>query len=357
MTDKHPLRVIDTDLGDGRMNIALGQALMEQHQQGLQIDTLRFMRFNASAIIGRHQILSNEVNLDYCKANDVEVVRRITGGGAIFLDPGQLGWELAISRKHLPTGQLADITRVLCEAAASGLSKLGIEVEFRPRNDLEVDGRKISGTGGFFDGDTLFFQGTILVDMDPSAMVAALHIPAAKLAKRNLKDGGQRVTTIRQLLGDKTPDLQTIREKLTEGLCQALNLISQPGTFSAQELALAQEFYDDEIGQDEFVEEINRSLNTELFKKGSCQSPGGMIDCYLKLEGSNQDRIGEVAFTGDLFISPPRIIYDLEAHLKGVFIDKLDVAVDSFFEQADINLMSVTAEHFKQCLQLALDTE
>ncbi|PCJ50220.1 MAG: lipoate--protein ligase [Gammaproteobacteria bacterium] len=354
MPTKFPIRVIDTDLGDGRMNIAQGQALMELHQQDKAGDTLRFMRFNPAAIIGRHQILSHEVNLAYCKQNNIEIVRRITGGGAIFLDPGQLGWELAISRKNLPAGQLADITKILCEAAASGLSRLGLDVRFRPRNDLEVDGRKISGTGGFFDGDTLFFQGTVLVDMNPAHMVAALHIPAAKLAKHNLKDAGQRVTTLRQLLGDKTPSLDVIREELTAGICEALNLQAEKGNFSAQEVALAKEYYDDEIGQDDFVEEIDRTINDSLMKKGSCQSPGGLIECYLKLEGATQNRLGEVAFTGDLFISPPRIIYDLEAHLKGVFIDQLEGSVRTFFERADVNLMSVTPEHFITSLNEAL---
>ena len=259
-----------------------------------------------------------------------------------------------MSRKHLPSGQLADITKILCEAAAKGLSRLGLDVQFRPRNDLEVAGRKISGTGGFFDGDSLFFQGTVLVDMNPADMVSALHIPAAKLAKRNLTDGGQRVTTLRQLLGDDVPSLEIIRNELTVGICEGLNLNAQSGNFSKSELALAQEYYDDEIGQDDFVQEIDRNLQDGLFKIGNCQSPGGLISCFLKLEGSAQNRIGEVAFSGDLFISPPRIVYDLEAHLKGVFIDKLESSVKSFFAEVDVNLMSVMPEHFIESLNQAL---
>ena len=140
-------------------------------------DTLRYLRFPPTALVGRHQALGQEINLDFCRANDIGVVRRITGGGAIFLDPGQLGWELAFNRKTLGITSLPELTQAICEAAADGISRLGVDARYRPRNDIEVDGRKISGTGGFFDGDTLFYQGTVLVDMDPQTMVSALRVP------------------------------------------------------------------------------------------------------------------------------------------------------------------------------------
>lgn len=348
------LRVIDTDIGDGRMHIALGQALIDQHREGLQQDTLRFMRFNPAAIIGRHQILSDEVNLEYCRDNNIEIVRRITGGGAIYLDPGQLGWELAISRKHIGTGVLGDITKILCEAAASGLSQLGIDVKFRPRNDLEVDGRKISGTGGFFDGDTLFFQGTVLVDMNSANMIAALNIPAAKLAKRSLKSGGDRVVTVRELLGDKTPPLDTIRNALRDGICQALGYDPIQGHFSQAEYDLAQDYFDDEIGRDDYVYEINRSKDDDVVSKGVSVTPGGTIVASLKLKGHKRDRVSEIVFHGDLFVTPPRVLFDLESHLKDVLVSDIGPAVTAFFQKTEINMMSVQPSHFIEALEDAL---
>ena len=149
------------------MNIALGQAMIERHVAGEFPDTLRFLRFPPTVLVGRHQALGQEVDTDYCRKHDIALVRRITGGGAIYLDPGQLGWELVISRSSLHGANLTDLARTICEAAAGGLKALGVNASYRPRNDIEVDGRKIGGTGGFFDGDTLFYQGTVLVDMTP----------------------------------------------------------------------------------------------------------------------------------------------------------------------------------------------
>jgi hypothetical protein len=122
-------------------------------------------------------------------------VRRITGGGAIYFDEGQLGWSLVFDRSTLQIASLADLAREICEAAAAGLRRLGVDARYRPRNDIEVDGSKLSGTGGFFDGNTLFYQGTMLVDMDVARMLAALNVPQQKLAKRALDSAAKPALT------------------------------------------------------------------------------------------------------------------------------------------------------------------
>ncbi len=190
-----PFRIIDTGVREGRANIAFDAGLIEARQNGDVPDTIRFLRFPPTALIGRHQDLSREIDLDYCNQHDIGTVRRITGGGAIYLDEGQLGWELVFHRSSLGIAALPDLAREICNAAALGLQKLGVDAKFRPRNDIEVDGRKISGTGGFYDGDILIYQGTVLVDLNPQRMVKALRVPESKLAKRKLDSAAQRVVT------------------------------------------------------------------------------------------------------------------------------------------------------------------
>ncbi|MDH3920138.1 MAG: hypothetical protein OEU25_18395, partial [Rhodospirillales bacterium] len=131
-------RVIDTGVREGRANIAFDQALIEAHKAGQVPDTIRFLRFPPTALIGRHQALSQELKLDHCRENGIGVVRRITGGGAIYFDEGQLGWELAFGRNTLGISSLAELTRAICEAAALGISTLGVDAKYRPRNDIEV---------------------------------------------------------------------------------------------------------------------------------------------------------------------------------------------------------------------------
>jgi lipoate-protein ligase A len=348
------LRVIDTGVMEGRLNIALGQALVESRQAGQSPDTLRFLRFPATALVGRHQALAQELDLDYCRANAIGTARRITGGGAIFLDPGQLGWEIVISRQTLGKAGLADVTRLICEAAAAGLSTLGIEAAFRPRNDIEVDGRKISGTGGFFDGDTLFFQGTVLVDMNPQVMISALRVPRAKLEKHGVDSAAQRVVTLRELLGTACPDLARIRSALARSLADRFGLQQAHGALSGAETARGQQLYREEIGSEEFVREIDEPDGTPGLLAGTHTGAGGTIRSYLRLTGSAQNTVQEALITGDFFVTPPRVVYDLEASLRRVAVGDIPAAVRDFFASAKVDVLTATPEDFIRSLEAAL---
>ena len=349
-----PFRIIDTGVREGRSNIAFDAALIEERQADRVPDTIRFLRFPPTALIGRHQDLSREVNLEYCRENDVGVVRRITGGGAIYLDEGQLGWELVFHRASLGIAALPDLAREICNAAARGISALGVEAQFRPRNDIEVDGRKISGTGGFFDGDILIYQGTVLVDMNPQRMLAALNIPESKLAKRKLDSAAERVVTLKELLGDGLPDIATIKAALIEGFAQGLGISAAPGEITEREEGLAQRHYQDEIGLDEFVAEIDNPGDQAEVLSGSHTGPGGTIDAFVKLEGPTQQLLQRVLISGDFFVTPPRVVFDLEAHLMGTRIDEIDAAISAFFASNDIDMLSVAPENFQAAIANAL---
>ncbi|MDT8318972.1 MAG: lipoate--protein ligase family protein [Xanthomonadales bacterium] len=354
MSDAKIFRVVDSGVLEGRLNIALGQAIVEAHHAGEAPDTLRFLRFPPTALIGRHQALAEEVNLDYCRENGIGLARRITGGGAIFLDSGQLGWELALHRDTLAVGALADVARELCEAVADGISRLGVDARYRPRNDIEVDGRKISGTGGFFDGGTLFYQGTVLVDMDAQEMASALRVPQAKLARRELDSAARRVVTLRELLGERTPSLPAIQQSLLAALSERLGFIMRPGELSDAERLRADEIFREEVGSDEFVAEIGVPPSARGDLRGSHSGPGGTITSYLRLEGPAQNRVRAALITGDFFITPPRVVYDLESRLRGVYLDDLASTVRAFFDDSPVEALSVRPEDFLASLENAV---
>ena len=349
-----PFRVLDTGVLEGRLNIAIGQAIVEARQQGAVPDTLRFLRFPPTALVGRHQALGQEIDLEYCRKNNIGTARRITGGGAIFMEPGLLGWELAFNRKTLGVSSLPGLTREICEAAADGISLLGVNARFRPRNDIEVDGRKISGTGGFFDGDTLFYQGTVLVDMDPQVMVSALRVPKAKLAKRELDSAEQRVVTLRELLGDDTPGLGQIQSALSKAFSERFGLEITRGELTGEERLQADILYREEIGTEEFVGEIEEPPAARGDLTGRHTSPGGTITTYLRLEGPAQNRVRAALITGDFFITPPRVIYGLESALRGVYLDDLAGVIRAFFEETEVEVLSVSADDIITSVQDAL---
>jgi lipoate-protein ligase A len=346
-------RVIDTGIRDGRCQIAFDQAMIDAHKAGKIPDSIRFLRFPPTALIGRHQALSREINLAHCRANGIGLARRITGGGAIYFDEGQLGWELVFHRSTLGIGSLAELTRRICEAAAAGLSQFGVDAKYRPRNDIEVGGRKVSGTGGFFDQDTLFFQGTVLVDMNPADMLAALNVPQAKLAKHALDSAAQRVATLKELLG-AAPPLDSVREALLEGFTRQLGITAVPGEITAFEESLSAQYHDEEIGTDAFVAEIDDPVADGNTLAASLTCAGGTIQAYIRLEGMRRDRIRETLITGDFFVTPPRTVFDLEASLRNVAVADAGAAIERFFASADIGLLTVAPADFRKVVEDAI---
>ena len=256
-------------------------------------------------------------------------------------------------RNSLGLSNLGELTRAICEAAARGLQGLGVAAAFRPRSDIEVDGRKLCGTGGYFDGDTLFYQGSLLIDLDPAAMMAALNVPEAKLAKRDLDSAAQRVTTLRALLGDQLPELPVIQDALLAGFAEGLGIAPRRGAITAAEEALAQRIHDETIGTEAFVTEIDDPGAGDDVLSESRAGPGGTVTAYLRLEGPARNRVREVLLTGDFFATPPRLVFDLEASLRGLPVDELGAAVDRFFEAATVDLLTIQPADFREVILAA----
>jgi lipoate---protein ligase len=348
-----PFRVINTAIRGGRANVAFDQALIDARKGHRIPDTIRFLQFRPSALIGIHQILSHEVRVEYCKSRGIEIARRITGGGALYLDEGQIGWELVFAGSHMAFSDLGQATRRICESAALGLRKLGIPANYRPRNDIEVDGRKISGTGGFFDGDTLFYQGTLLIDFDPQEMIAALKVPVEKLAKRDLASAGERIVTMREILGEELPDLGSIYRSLLEGFAEGLGILPQWGSVSAFEEELAEQIFRDEIGCDGFVEMLDAPEVDDATMSASLTRSGGSLRADIRLEGPSGRRIREALITGDFFVTPPRVVFDLEAALRGAELAQAQAIVDEFWSRTSAEFLNLSAKDIQDVIAAA----
>ena len=352
LRDGRAVRVIDTGIRGGRENVAFDQALIEARNAGRVPETLRFLRFRPCALVGLHQMLSHEVRLDYCRAQGIEVGRRITGGGALYLDEGQLCWELALDRGRLG-GDLAAISARICTAAAAGLRRLGVDAQFRPRNDIEVDGRKVSGTGGVTDGATLFYQGTLLVDFDPARMIEVLKVPVDKLARRDLDDARKRVVSLRELLG-AVPPMAEVEDALLAGFREHLGLELERGAATSYEEELARRLHDAEYGTDAFVQLLDDPGTEPARVSATLVRKGGTIRADLRLEGPQRDRIREALLTGDFFLSPARARLDLEAALRGVAAADAGATVERFFERAGCEAVSLGAADFREAVERAL---
>lgn len=344
-------RVIDTGLRRAAENIALNRALLEARQQDEIPTTLRFLRFTPCALLGYHQSAEQELNLEYCRDKRLDIQRRITGGGAIYFDEMQLGWELYLHKRDLPTSSMEAISRRICEAAAHGISALGVEARFRPRNDIEVAGQKISGTGGAFDGDALMYQGTLLIEFDVEKMLRVLRIPVEKLSDKAIASARERVTSLRELLGFP-PDMEDAKGHLTQAFAQAFGVEFAPGALTQPEQARYQAALS-EIDHPDWVGLLNQPCSDAPLLAAQRKFPGGLLRATLAYDARTR-RIKQVWFTGDIFVSPRRVIADLEASLKDVAVDIAGERVIEFFAGQQVDMLLLTPDDFTRVLYEAL---
>ncbi len=329
------VRLLDTGVQHPRRHMAIDAALAEAHGTGHAPDTIRFMEFEPSVLIGRHQALAQEVDLAACATRHVATARRLTGGGTVYMDRGQVGWELLLRRDRLGTADLGEAAARICTAVADGLSALGVRAAFRPRNDIEVDGRKISGSGGFFDGSTLLFHGTVILTFDAAAMTALLRVPAAKLARHGAATVASRVTGLADILG-AAPPVAEVKRAVVTGLSRGLGLDPREGPLTEAE-AVAVERHFLAVGSDAFVDSIAPAHGPDS-RSATVQTPGGTATLHLRLAGR---QVREALFVGDLFVAPPRLLLDLEARLRGIPLADAPAVARAYLEEARPDTMSL----------------
>lgn len=344
-------RVIDTGLRPAAQNIALNRALLEARQADEIPDTLRFLRFTPSALLGYHQSAEQELNLEYCRANGVEIQRRITGGGAIYFDETQLGWELYLHKRNLGSADMQQISRRICEAAARGISALGVAANFRPRNDIEVDGKKISGTGGAFDGDALMYQGTLLIRFDVEKMLRVLRIPAEKLSDKAIASARERVANLADLLGC-APEIEAVKRVLAHAFAGEFGVAFAPGDLTESEQARYRAALI-EIDHPDWVNLLSSPAGEMPLLEAVRKFPGGLLRVRVAFDRRTQ-RIKQVWFTGDVFVTPKRTIADLESVLRDIPLERLEQKVQDFFAQREVDMLLLTPDDFIAVVRMAL---
>lgn len=329
--------------------MALDEVLTRRAGQGLSPPTLRFLRFKPdAALLGYHQEAERELRLDFCRRNGIEVNRRLTGGGALLFQSSALGWELIAPQGQGPFagGFEAGLARI-CQAAARAYRRLGLEASFRPRNDIEVDGRKISGTGGFVLDNGALFQGTVLVKNEIERFLRALRVPVEKLKKREIESLMQRLAFVEDLIGPL--DLADLKRAIADEFSQSLGLQLKPGGLSPderQEVAQRLPYYQ----SDEWVHLKSGSRRgggrvRPAWLRHILQTDQGNLRVVLWLDARGL-RVQKALISGDFFAQPQRLVFDLEAALMGQKAkpEALHAVVLEFLRGADGELLGISPQ-------------
>ncbi|MDY6764312.1 MAG: biotin/lipoate A/B protein ligase family protein [Halobacteria archaeon] len=190
-------RVLPFETRDAYHNMAVDEAVSEAIQAGSVDPTIRFYRWKPSAVsIGYFQSLEEEVDLEECNEDGIDYVRRRTGGGAVYHDyEGEVTYSI-LGPEDLFPSDIAESYRHICGYVVDALGSLGIESEFEPVNDIEVNGRKISGNAQTRRKGVLLQHGTILHSVDPQEMFTYLRPEIDKVSDKMVENIYERVTSI-----------------------------------------------------------------------------------------------------------------------------------------------------------------
>lgn len=325
--------LIDSGLRRGGWNLALDREGLRRHARGEAPDLLRFHRSLPAASLGRYQEAAKELRLDYCRGKGIEVVRRPSGGGALYLDGGQQAFSLILPA---PAGMtLAEVLETFARAVAQGLRSFGIDARFKFPNDLEVDGRKLASVFAAAEGGSLLLHGTLLLEADVRTLLEALRVPTEKLSPDGLAAAKDRYAPLRELLGS-LPSARELQAALALTLAKAFGLDLIP-TFT---LPLD-------------VPEDVPAIAPEIRPAGEAlwKAPGGHLYCRLQIEG---DRCLRAAFSGDLQFRPGNWLDALAAQLAGPPLENLESAAAGYCARHPLDGVGFAAADAREALKLAL---
>lgn len=165
-----------------------------------------------TVVIGKHQNTIEEINASYVEENNINVVRRISGGGAVYHDFGNLNFTFIQNNADIENIDFKRYTLPIILA----LKKLGIKTEFTGRNDLTIGGKKFSGNSQHIYKDRLLHHGTLLFDSDLDMVQNALNVKADKIQSKGVKSVRSRVSNIKEFITDKDLSINKFKSLLID---------------------------------------------------------------------------------------------------------------------------------------------
>lgn len=239
-------------------------------------------------IVGKHQNTLSEINYDYVKENGIHVVRRLSGGGAVYHDMGNLNFTFTTTGKENTLSDFEKFTQPIVEV----LQSLGVQAKFEGRNDITIDGKKISGNAEHIFKNKVLHHGTLLFSSQMKNVSEALRIHPLKYRDKAVKSIPKRVTNISEHL----PVPMTIEEFTQKIMDHVVRTFKdcRMYEFSEEDLKKIGEIRDAKYATYEW----NFGYSPEYSFQKTIKAPGGMLDMNLDVKNGIIER---VKIFGDFF--------------------------------------------------------
>lgn len=253
-------------------------------------------------VVGKHQNTIEEINASYVRDNNIHVVRRISGGGAVYHDLGNLNYTIISKQDSRKAFDFKTFSKPVIET----LAELGVKADFTGRNDLEIDGKKICGNAQAMSNNRLMHHGCLLFDVDLSVLASALNVSKDKIESKGIKSVRSRVTNIKNELPNKI-DVLEFKEKILEYMLKN-NPNMKEYKLTEDDLKEIDKIYK-EKNTYEWVYGISPEYNIRRFKR----FPSGKIEVFANIDNG---KIKGIKLYGDFFGIGD--ITDIEEKLVGI---------------------------------------
>ena len=268
--------------------------------------------------IGFHQELEKEVDVDYCRAHSLPIYRREVGGGAVYLDRNQVFTQWVFHGSSLPA-DIGERFALYAKPLVEMYQALNIPANYRPINDIHVQGKKIGGTGAAQMGSAEVVVGSLMFDFNFELMSKVLRVSSEKMRDKIFQSLNEYMTTMTKQLGH-TPDRDTVVNLYLAKVKAALGRDLVRGEPTAKELALAQEL-DNKFGTDEWLYQKGglRQVGVKIHEdvrviEVAHKAQGGLIRVTARVR---EGRIDDLTLSGDFTMIPKFAPGAIELALRG----------------------------------------
>lgn len=290
---------------DPRINLAIEEYVLKNldiHQT-----YLLFYINEPSIIIGKNQNTVEEINLEYVEEKEIHVVRRLSGGGAVYHDLGNLNFSFITK----DDGESFHNFRKFTEPVIQALQNLGVNAQLQGRNDIVVDGRKISGNAMFATKGRMFSHGTLLFDSKIDSVVSALRVRQDKIESKGIKSIRSRVANISEFLKEPLT-MEQFRHLILK------NIFHEMEQIPTYELTKQDWEKIHELSEQRYQNwDWNYGKSPKFNSHRSHRFPIGQIDIRLEVE---KGKINSCKIFGDFFGVGD--VKDIEDNLIGIHYEK-----------------------------------
>jgi lipoate-protein ligase A len=246
-------RLVQLEYENPYLNMALEEAIPTIVGEDLAPETVRFWRNKNSVVIGRFQCVELEIDPKACQKYQVSVVRRFTGGGAVYHDLGNLNLSISLRKNNrLLSEDILENLKILSQGVVKGLRRMGINPEFGQKNTVQINGKKISGVAGSSSCQIFFEHGTLLVNTNLRILHEVLNMSSSEVNdKKGVTSTRSTVTSLKNELSKKVP-LSYLKRALIQGFEESFSIRLVPKNLTSNEKELAKELYETKYSRNDW---------------------------------------------------------------------------------------------------------